>query len=247
MRCRGAAGLEFMASPAGNKKSGSATLAIRPEKIRLKAGGAHGEIVQSIYIGTDTNYEVRIGDGSGLSVRVQNARRWRQPVHGRRQGGHRRALRRRPHAAGLNGMAEAVIAGSIQTPRTTAKSASARRQAAAENVSRRTRWALIAPALIVIGILGIAPLFIIVIYSFLKPGAYGGVVWEFSTDAYVQFLFEKDLFDESYHFTTSYLQIYSPLPWPCRLYHPRQPDPGLSDRLFHGHAAAASAAISGSS
>jgi spermidine/putrescine transport system ATP-binding protein len=73
MRCRGAAGLEFMASPAGNKKSGSATLAIRPEKIRLKAGGAHGEIVQSVYTGTDTNYQVRIGDGSGLSVRVQNA------------------------------------------------------------------------------------------------------------------------------------------------------------------------------
>jgi spermidine/putrescine transport system ATP-binding protein len=73
MRCRGASGLEFMASPAGNKKSGSATLAIRPEKIRLKAGGAHGEIVQSVYTGTDTNYQVRIGDGSGLSVRVQNA------------------------------------------------------------------------------------------------------------------------------------------------------------------------------
>ncbi len=73
MRCRGAGGLEFMASPAANKKSGSATLAIRPEKIRLKAGGAHGEIVQSVYTGTDTNYQVRIGDGSALSVRVQNA------------------------------------------------------------------------------------------------------------------------------------------------------------------------------
>jgi len=73
MRCRGAAGLEFMASPAGNKKSGSATLAIRPEKILLRAGGNHGEIVQSVYTGTDTNYQVRIGDGSGLNVRVQNA------------------------------------------------------------------------------------------------------------------------------------------------------------------------------
>ena len=35
--------------------------------------GAHGEIVQSVYIGTDTNYHVRIGDGSRLNVRVQNA------------------------------------------------------------------------------------------------------------------------------------------------------------------------------
>jgi spermidine/putrescine transport system permease protein len=106
-------------------------------------------------------------------------------------------------------MAEAVIAGSIPTPRGTVEQRVSAAQAAAERVSRRTRWALIAPALIVIGILGIAPLIIILIYSLLKPGAYGGVVWEFSTAAYVQFLFEKDLFDESYHFTTAYFQIYA--------------------------------------
>jgi spermidine/putrescine transport system ATP-binding protein len=73
MRCRGVGGLEFRAAPAGDKRSGTATLAVRPEKIRLQAGGSHGEIVQSVYTGTDTNYQVRIGDGSGLSVRVQNA------------------------------------------------------------------------------------------------------------------------------------------------------------------------------
>ena len=60
-----------------------------------------------------------------------------------------------------------------------------------------------------IGIFGIVPLIIILLYSFLTPGAYGGVVWEFSTAAYVQFLFEKDLFDESYHFTTAYFEIFS--------------------------------------
>ncbi|MFM9843031.1 MAG: ABC transporter permease [Dongiaceae bacterium] len=105
-------------------------------------------------------------------------------------------------------MAEAVIAGSIPTPRGTVEQRVSAAQAAAERVSRRTRWALIAPGLIVIGTLGIAPLIIILIYSFLKPGAYGGVVWEFSTAAYVQFLFEKDLFDESYHFTTAYFEIF---------------------------------------
>jgi spermidine/putrescine transport system ATP-binding protein len=79
MRCRSAAGLEFMASPAGNKKDGRATLSIRPEKILLRAGGNHGEIVQSVYTGTDTNYHLRLGDGAGLSVRVQNAVDGRSP------------------------------------------------------------------------------------------------------------------------------------------------------------------------
>ncbi|HEY7689058.1 MAG TPA: ABC transporter permease [Dongiaceae bacterium] len=106
-------------------------------------------------------------------------------------------------------MSEAVIAGSLPNTDMTVEQRVNAAQAAAERASRRTRWSLIAPALIVIGVLGIAPLFIILIYSFLTPGAYGGVVWQFSTDAYVQFILEKDLFDESYHFTTAYFQIYA--------------------------------------
>jgi spermidine/putrescine transport system permease protein len=82
----------------------------------------------------------------------------------------------------------------------------AKRQAAAQQ--RRARWSLVAPALLVIGLFGIGPLLIMLIYSFLEPGTYGGVRWEFSTDAYVQFLFERDLFDDTkLLFTDSYLQI----------------------------------------
>jgi spermidine/putrescine transport system permease protein len=74
---------------------------------------------------------------------------------------------------------------------------------------RRRRWLLLSPALIAIGIFGIFPLFIIVIYSFLSPGEYAGVSWTFSTDAYVQFLFERDIFDPSILiFVTDYLEIY---------------------------------------
>jgi spermidine/putrescine transport system permease protein len=47
-----------------------------------------------------------------------------------------------------------------------------------------------------------------VIYSFLTPGTYGGVEWVFSTDAYVQFLFERDMFSEELLFSTAYLSIY---------------------------------------
>lgn len=73
----------------------------------------------------------------------------------------------------------------------------------------RTRWALMAPALLVIGIFGLGPLTIVAIYSFLEPGAYGGVVWNFSPQAYVQFLFEKDLFDDTLVFTDAYLSIFA--------------------------------------
>jgi spermidine/putrescine transport system permease protein len=66
----------------------------------------------------------------------------------------------------------------------------------------------VAPALLVVGLFGIGPLIIMLIYSFLEPGTYGGVRWEFSTDAYVQFLFERDLFDDTkLLFTDSYIMI----------------------------------------
>ncbi len=78
-----------------------------------------------------------------------------------------------------------------------------------EKLLRRRRWLLLSPALVAIGVFGIFPLFIIVIYSFLTPGEYAGVNWTFSTDAYVQFLFERDIFDEAtLIFNSDYLEIY---------------------------------------
>ena len=79
---------------------------------------------------------------------------------------------------------------------------------AAEQASVRTRWALSLPALAVIGLFGIVPLLVIVVYSFLGAAAYGGVEWRFSTDAYTSFLFQKDIFDDTLKFTPDYLQIY---------------------------------------
>ena len=73
---------------------------------------------------------------------------------------------------------------------------------------RRTRWMLLAPALIVIGVFGLFPLTISMVYSVLTPGTYGGVTWELSGEAYVQFLFERDIFDDTLSFSTTYLQIY---------------------------------------
>ncbi len=47
------------------------------------------------------------------------------------------------------------------------------------------------------------------IYSVLSPGTYGGVTWELSGEAYIQFLFERDIFDGTLSFSTTYLQIYA--------------------------------------
>lgn len=74
--------------------------------------------------------------------------------------------------------------------------------------ARRNRWLLLAPALVTIGIFGLFPLSITLIYSFLAPGTYGGVRWEFSGEAYVQFLFERDIFDDTLSFSDAYLQIF---------------------------------------
>ena len=72
----------------------------------------------------------------------------------------------------------------------------------------RLRATLMAPAVGTVALFLVAPLFIILIYSFLTPGTYGGVVWEFSWNAYIQFLFERDIFDNQLVFQTAYLEIY---------------------------------------
>ncbi len=69
----------------------------------------------------------------------------------------------------------------------------------------RSHAALI-PATIVIGIFMIVPILIILVYSFLAPGDYGGVKPEFSTDAYQRLLFQRDLFDQMV-FDPAYLKI----------------------------------------
>jgi spermidine/putrescine transport system permease protein len=58
----------------------------------------------------------------------------------------------------------------------------------------------------VIGIFGLLPMFIMLAISFMVQDPYGGVEWGFSTEAYVQFLFERDL-DDSLILNTIYVNI----------------------------------------
>lgn len=86
-------------------------------------------------------------------------------------------------------------------------------QAAAPGMSGRLRDALhrvflISPAMaIIIGIM-LIPLGLMLVYSFLSRARYGGVIWDFSTDAYVSFLFERAL-DDSLVFYDSNLRIFA--------------------------------------
>lgn len=81
-------------------------------------------------------------------------------------------------------------------------------QAGAERHIQRSRWLLTGPAMVVIGVFGVLPLVIMLIYSFLVAGTYGGVEWQFTTEAYVSFLFQRDIFDDTLQFVPDYLEIY---------------------------------------
>ncbi|TYC64259.1 ABC transporter permease [Rhodobacterales bacterium] len=75
------------------------------------------------------------------------------------------------------------------------------------------KWILTAPALTIILAAAAGPLLIVVVYSFLTPGAYGGVTWKFSWDSWVKVLFERDLFSDELTLATSNLTIFARSIW----------------------------------
>jgi spermidine/putrescine transport system permease protein len=70
------------------------------------------------------------------------------------------------------------------------------------------RWALAAPALIVIALVLIVPLGLMAYVSTLQRGNTGSVIWGAHTaDAYIQFLFERDLMGR-WEINTDYMRIF---------------------------------------
>lgn len=67
---------------------------------------------------------------------------------------------------------------------------------------------LLIPLFTVMGAFFMLPLCLVVIYSFLQAGPYGGVVWKFATDGYLQILFERD-FDGMLGFNAGYLIVFA--------------------------------------
>ncbi len=74
--------------------------------------------------------------------------------------------------------------------------------------STRRAWALVTPALIVLALAAIGPLLVVLVYSFLTAGEYGGVEWTFSTDGWFKVLFERDIFDDTLTLADAHLTIF---------------------------------------
>ncbi|WP_298679905.1 ABC transporter permease [uncultured Lentibacter sp.] len=77
-----------------------------------------------------------------------------------------------------------------------------------EKRAARVRWMLLAPALVILLFAASGPLLITLVYSFLSPGDYGGVVWTFSTDAWFNVVMQRDIFDETLSFSDAHLSIF---------------------------------------
>jgi spermidine/putrescine transport system permease protein len=75
--------------------------------------------------------------------------------------------------------------------------------------STRTAWALSAPALVLLFVAACGPLLIVIVYSFLTPGQYGNVVWDFSLDGWRGILYTEDIFDPgTYALADAHLTIF---------------------------------------
>ncbi|NIA71313.1 ABC transporter permease [Pelagibius litoralis] len=77
----------------------------------------------------------------------------------------------------------------------------------AQRIRRRTILGL-TPAVTMMGAFMVIPLILVVVMSFMTRGQYGGIVWEFSTDAYQRLIYVTRL-DGSLAYNLSFLAILS--------------------------------------
>jgi spermidine/putrescine transport system permease protein len=79
---------------------------------------------------------------------------------------------------------------------------------AAERQDIITRLWLAMPALIIIFCAALGPLLVVLFYTFLAKGDYGGVKWIFSTESWFSVFFERDSFDDTVTFADAHLSIF---------------------------------------
>ena len=73
--------------------------------------------------------------------------------------------------------------------------------------SVRRSWILSTPALVVLFSAASGPLLIVLLYSFLSSGEYGGITWNFSTDAWFNVVLVRDIFDDTLRLADAHLRI----------------------------------------
>ena len=79
---------------------------------------------------------------------------------------------------------------------------------AADRQASRRRWLLLAPALAILIFAASGPLLITLVYSFLTPGPYGGIVWEPSLQAWFNVVADRDIFDDTLGWSDAHLSIF---------------------------------------
>ncbi|QJP15779.1 ABC transporter permease [Starkeya sp. ORNL1] len=73
----------------------------------------------------------------------------------------------------------------------------------------RGRWLLSAPALIIIFVAAVGPLFVMLAYSFMAKGDYGDVKFgQFSLDGWFSVFFQRDIFDDTFSLADAHLSIF---------------------------------------
>jgi len=72
----------------------------------------------------------------------------------------------------------------------------------------RRNWLLCTPALVVLVLAASGPLLVVLFYSFLAAGDYGGVKWEFSTDGWFNVLLTRDIFDDTLGVADAHMTIF---------------------------------------
>ena len=82
LSCRLESGETLVVTASEQPEHDRVTLAVRPEQVTVAEPGTEanlrGVLQDAVYIGTDTQYRIRLGDGELFTARVQNARGRRQ-------------------------------------------------------------------------------------------------------------------------------------------------------------------------
>ncbi|MBD0415293.1 ABC transporter permease [Oryzicola mucosus] len=87
-----------------------------------------------------------------------------------------------------------------------ATAAETARQGETETIRRR--WLLSAPALVIIFVAAVGPLFVMLAYSFMARGDYGDVKFgQFSLDGWFSVFFQRDIFDDTVTLADAHLSI----------------------------------------
>ena len=100
-------------------------------------------------------------------------------------------------------MSEAGAGAAIVPP----PEAVAAAEAGARRAQARRAWWLNAPALIILTLFAAGPLLVMLVYSVLTPGDYGGVIWAPSTEGWFNVLLTRDIFSEEVRLQDAHLSI----------------------------------------